>query len=175
MTTTESEVRFLTNPYLQWANGEGIPIVEDFGVDLLAVETAPWARTGVNGAFVHVKGRGDFIDVVVLELPPGAATEPQKHLYEEVVYVLSGRGSTTIEAPDGRQHSFEWGPKSLFALPLNYRYRHYNASGSEPARLSSTTSAPIVMNLFHNDSFVFDNPAQFQERLRHPSLPMRLS
>ena len=181
MTTTESQVRFLTNPYLQWANGEGIPIVEDFGVDLLAVETAPWARTGVDGAFVHVKGRGDFIDVVVLELPPGAATEPQKHLYEEVVYVLSGRGSTTIEAPDGRKHSFEWGPKSLFALPLNHRYRHYNVSGSEPARLSSTTSAPIVMNLFHNDSFVFDNPAEFPERLgaeRHFSgqgdfLPLR--
>lgn len=181
MTATESGVRFLTNPYLQWANGEGIPVVEDFGVDLLAVETGPWARTGVNGAFVHVKGRGDFIDVVVLDLPPGAATEPQKHLYEEVVYVLSGRGSTTIEAPDGRKHSFEWGPKSLFALPLNYRYRHYNASGSEPARLSSTTSAPIVMNLFHNDSFVFDNPAEFPERLgaeRHFSgdgdfLPLR--
>jgi uncharacterized RmlC-like cupin family protein len=181
MTTTNSEVRFLTDPYLQWAGDEGIPVVEDFGVDLLAVETAPWARTGVNGAFVNLKGRGDFINVVVLDLPPGAATEPQKHLYEEVVYVLSGRGSTTIEAPDGRQHSFEWGPKSLFALPLNHRYRHFNASGTESARLSSTTSAPIVMNLFHNDAFVFDNPAQFPERLgteRHFSgdgdfIPMR--
>ena len=30
---------------------------------------------------------------------------------------------------DGRKHSFEWGPKSLFALPLNARYQHFNASG----------------------------------------------
>ncbi len=67
-----------------------------------------------DGAFVHVNERGDFVDVVVLELPPGTATEPQKHLYEEVVYVLGGRGSTTIETTDGRSHSFEWGPKSLF-------------------------------------------------------------
>jgi len=42
-----------------------------------------------------------------------------------------------IETSDGRPHSFEWGPKSLFALPLNTRYRHFNGSGRERARLSA--------------------------------------
>ncbi|HZR69523.1 MAG TPA: hypothetical protein VFB01_10790, partial [Burkholderiales bacterium] len=73
-----------------------------------------------------------------------------------MVYVLSGHGSTTIETADGRKHSFEWGPKSLFALPLNARYRHFNASGRERARLASTNNLPIVMNLFHNEAFIFD-------------------
>nr|WP_239028461.1 cupin domain-containing protein [Pseudonocardia acidicola] len=132
----------------------------------MAVETAPWARLGAHGAFVHLKGRGDFIDVVVVEIPPGGSTEPQRHLYEEVVYVLSGTGSTTIESADGsRTHSFEWGPKSLFALPLNARYRHFNASGSEPARFASTTSLPIMMNLVHSEDFVFDHSGSFPERL----------
>lgn len=181
MTDTATAPRFLIDPYLEWVEREGVPVVEDFGVDLLAVETAPWACLGADAAVVNLKGRGDFINVIVIDVPPGGATEPQKHLFEEVVYVLSGRGSTTVETPDGRRHSFEWGPKSLFALPLNYRYRHFNASGSEPARLSCTTSLPIMMNLFHNDDFVFDNAVEFPERLgsdKHFSgdgdfLPMR--
>lgn len=161
----EEEPKFLVDSYLEWMQREGVPVVEDFGVDLLAVETAPWARLGADAAFVNLKGRGDFINVVVVDLAPGGSTEPQKHLYEEVVYVLSGTGSTTIESVDGTGHSFEWGPKSLFALPLNARYRHFNASGSEPARLASTTSAPITLNLFHNEEFVFDNPWAFGERI----------
>jgi mannose-6-phosphate isomerase-like protein (cupin superfamily) len=159
------EPKFLIDSYLEWVKGEGVPVVEDFGVDLLAVETAPWARLGADAAFVNLKGRGDSINVVVIELAPGTSTEPQKHLYEEVVYVLSGTGSTTIEAADGTKHSFEWGPKSLFALPLNARYRHFNASGSEPARMASTTSAPISLNLYHSERFVFDNPWSFDERV----------
>ena len=51
-------------------------------------------------------------------------------MFEEVVYVLSGYGSTTIETSDGRKHSFEWGPKSLFALPLNTRYRISTQAGA---------------------------------------------
>jgi uncharacterized RmlC-like cupin family protein len=159
-------VRLLTDPYMEWLEEQGLPVVEDFGVDLLAIETAPWDMLGANAAFVNLKGRGDFISVTVVELPPGGETEPQRHLYEEVVYVLSGRGSTTIESADGkRRHSFEWGPKSLFALPLNARYRHFNASGSEPARFAATTNLPMQLNLFHNREFVFDNAWDFGERL----------
>jgi cupin superfamily acireductone dioxygenase involved in methionine salvage len=157
--------RIGVDPYLSWLAGEGIPVVEDFGVDLLTVETKPWARMGTNGAAVHLKGRGDFVSLFVLELGPGAATAPQRHLYEEVLYVLAGHGSTTIEAADGRKHAFEWGPRSLFAIPLNTRYRHFNASGSEKALLSSTTNLPGVLNMFHNEAFVFDNPFRFDERM----------
>lgn len=157
--------RIGVDPYLEWLKGEGIPTVEDFGVDLFTVDTRPWARLGVGGAAVHLKGRGDFVSMFVLDIAPGAATSPQRHLYEEVLYVLSGRGSTTIEAADGRKHTFEWGPKSLFAIPLNTKYRHFNGSGSERALLVSTTSLPAVLNMFHNEAFVFDNPYNFEERL----------
>src|SRR5512140_1329202 len=98
--------RIGVDSYLEWLAGEGIPTVEDFGVDLFEVGTRPWARLGVNGAAVHLKGRGDFVSMFVLDIAPGAATSPQRHLYEEVLYVLSGRGSTTIEASDGRKHTF---------------------------------------------------------------------
>ena len=97
--------KMLLDPYAAWATKEGVPITEDFGVDLLAVATAPWPRFGVEGGLVHLKGRGDFVSIFVLDLPPGAKSAPQKHLFEEVVYVLSGHGNTTVEASDGRKQA----------------------------------------------------------------------
>jgi len=71
----------------------------------------------VKGAAVHLKGRGDFANMFLYEIAPGKSTSPQRHLYEEVIYVLEGTGSTQVELPDGTKRSFEWGPKSLFAIP----------------------------------------------------------
>ena len=49
--------------------------------------------------------------------------------------MLEGRGSTQIEFADGPKRSFEWGPRSFFAIPLNAKYRHFNGSGSQRALL----------------------------------------
>src|SRR6201997_4178342 len=98
----------LLDPYAAWAAQEGVPVIEDFGVDLLAVPTRPWARFAVEGAIVNLKGRGDFVSIFVLGMAAGAASAPQRHLFEEVVYVLCGHGSPTVETSDGRSHSFEW-------------------------------------------------------------------
>jgi mannose-6-phosphate isomerase-like protein (cupin superfamily) len=157
--------RVAVDVYLEWLKKEGIPVMEDFGVDLLKVPTARWARCEVDAAAVHLKGRGDFLCMFVFDIPASGATAPQRHLYEEVFYVLEGRGSTTIETPDGRRHSFEWGPRSLFAIPLNTRYRLFNASGSQRARLVSTTNLPAVMNMFHDERFVFANDWDFEDRI----------
>jgi len=156
--------RYGIDSYLDWVKQEGLPVAEDYGIDLFAVETADWPRTGVKGAAVHLKGRGDFCNMFLFNIPPGNSTSPQRHLYEEVVYVLDGHGSTQLELPDGSKRSFEWGARSLFAIPLNVKYRHFNGSGRERALLVSTTYLPLVLNLFHNDKFVFDNNAEFSER-----------
>ncbi len=155
---------FLRDPYLEWTRAEGVPVVEEFAVNLHDVQTAPWARAGVPAAFVHLKGRGDFMSLFVIDLPPGGKTSPQKHLYEEVIYVVSGHGSTTVEV-DGQKHSFEWGPHSLFALPLNIPYQHFNASGTEKARLASANNLTAIMNVFYDDDFIFNNPKVFQQRI----------
>lgn len=141
-----------------------MPIHEGFGFDLLQLDTAPWPRLGARGALVLLEGRGDFVDCQLVELPPGGQAEPQRHLYEEVVHVLAGRGSTTIES-SGRRDSFEWGTGSLFALPPNVTYRHFNTSGREPARIAAVTSLPLVLKAFHDPDFVFDNDFEFPERL----------
>ena len=66
--------------YLEWIRKEGIPVTEDFGVDLLAVPTRRWDRYDVSGAAVHLKGRGDFICMFVFDIPASGATSPQRHL-----------------------------------------------------------------------------------------------
>ncbi len=155
---------FLFEPYLDWVKGEGIPVHEEFCVDLHTIETAPWARTETNGAFVHLKGRGDFISVFLFELPGGGQSAPQQHLYEEMFLVIEGHGSAVVEPPGGHRHSFEWGPNSLFAIPLNARYQLFNGSGSKPARLASTNDLTIKMNLLHDEDFIFNTDWRFAAR-----------
>ncbi len=159
-----TEPRLFVDPYGEWIAREGIPVVNGFGVDLCAVDVRPWARMGARGAFVHLDGRGDFVDVQVWEIPPAGETAPLRHLYEAVTYVLDGTGSTVIEAPGGERRSFEWKTGSLFAIPLNARYRHHNGSGTKRARLAVVTDAPMVMNLFRDHEFVFENEHVFRER-----------
>lgn len=156
--------KFMVDTYLDWSRQEGVPIHEDFGLDMLALETAAWPRFGVNGAIVHVKGRGDHMTVFLLDIPPAGEVAPQRHLFEAAFYVLSGHGSTVVEGYDGTLHSFEWGTRSVFAPPLNSRYRLFNGSGRESARVAVSCNLPAVLNLFHSEQFVFDNPYAFPER-----------
>ncbi len=156
--------RLLLDPYLTWAEGEGVPIHEDFGVDLLAAETAHWDRFGCDGAIIHLKGRGNYCSAFLFDIAPGGQSARQRHLFEDVYYVLSGHGSTQVETSDGTIHSFEWGPKSMFAMPINAPYRIFNGSGREPARLATTNNAAMIINLYRSESFVFENDEWFTER-----------
>ena len=157
--------KFLVDPYLNWAEGEGIPIHLDFGHDLLALELEDWDRYEAKGCFAHTHGRGDFMANYVIEVPAGGKTRPIKHLYEAFFYVLAGTGSTTVWMADGTSRTFEWGPKAVFAIPLNCQYQVFNGSGRDPARLSCTNDAPLTLNLYHNEDFVFANDFTFPERM----------
>lgn len=158
--------RFLVDPYLEWCEAEGLPVIEDFCVHMPDVATANWPRLGdsCRGAFVHLKGRGDFISIFLKELQPSAATKWQKHLYEEVFYVVEGHGSCTVESTSGGQHTFEIGPHSLFSLPLNAPYRLFNTSGRDRLLIASTNNFCMMLNVLRKESFIFDNPVKFAER-----------
>lgn len=158
--------RYMVDSFREWALKEGPPIHEDFGVDLLTLETRAWPRLGdsCKGAFVCLKGRGDWMQVFLLDIPPGAKSAPQQHIYDEVFYVLSGHGSMVVETPDGGKQAFEFGPRSLFSPPLNARYQIFNGSGRERVLLASTNDLGVLMNFFRNEQFIFDNPMAFRER-----------
>ncbi|MGB7950164.1 MAG: ethanolamine ammonia lyase-activating protein, partial [Candidatus Binatia bacterium] len=113
--------------YDKWQLAEGIPIVKTFFVqDLKKVELKPWDRTGGNGAFINMEGAEGATGAYVLEISPGKQTNPQRHLYEDLIFVLKGRGATTLWNDKGAKQTFEWHDGSLFALPLNCSYQHFN-------------------------------------------------
>jgi oxalate decarboxylase/phosphoglucose isomerase-like protein (cupin superfamily) len=151
--------------YQVWQEAEGIPVIRGFHVeDLRTVEVKPWARKGGKGVFIDLEGTGGTNDAYVCEIPAGGTLEPQRHLYEEVIYVLKGRGATTVWVEGGAKVTFEWQAGSLFAVPLNTWHQHHNGSGTEVVRYYGVTTAPLVMNLFHNHDFVFNNPFVFKDR-----------
>jgi mannose-6-phosphate isomerase-like protein (cupin superfamily) len=153
------------DPYSDWLKNEGLVTYEGLSCDLIAIETRAWPRYGVKGAAIHLQGRGDFCNLFAIDIPGGTSTHPQRHLYEEIMFVIEGRGSTQLEFADGRSHSFEWQPNSMFAIPLNATYRLHNADGQRRALIASTTSLPMMMRIFHNDDFIFNNPYFFKDRV----------
>jgi mannose-6-phosphate isomerase-like protein (cupin superfamily) len=166
-TTAPAELENLerVDAYAAWQQAEGVPVVRGFYVeDLNTLDLAPWPRKGGRGAFVNLEGTGGVNDAHVVEIAPGGTSAPERHLYEEMVYILSGRGSTSIWYDEGHKQSFEWRTGSLFAIPLNATYQHFNASGQQPARYMAVTNAPTIMRLFHNDDFVFNTPYAFTDR-----------
>lgn len=113
-------------PYEAWVRRQGVPVVEGYGVtDLREPETAFWDRLGCPACFVILRGMEGITGMYVADIPAGARTNPERHLYEKIIYVLEGSGSTTVEAPNGQLQQFEWNQGSLFAVPLNAPHRHY--------------------------------------------------
>ncbi|MCH7655577.1 MAG: ethanolamine ammonia lyase-activating protein [Chloroflexi bacterium] len=150
--------------YQQWQAGEGIPSYTGSYVEsLYTLEVAPWPRTGQKGAFVNLAAQ-ELDDGQLLEIAPGGETEVLHHLYEALVYVLDGRGATTIWQKDGPKQTVEWQRGSLFSPPLNTYYQHFNLDGEKPARLYAATTAPATLNLLRDSTFVFDAPYVFSNR-----------
>ena len=153
------------HPYYQWQAGEGLPVHRHFSVpNLQSAEVAPWARMGVNGAFISLGTKpGHDTGHYLLEIPARGAMEPKRHMFEEMIYVVSGRGATTVWNEGGSKRMLEWGPGSLIAIPLNAWYQHFN-TGEEAARLLSHNNAPYMMAVFKSERFLWDNPFVFTER-----------
>ena len=74
-----------------------VPAVRGFHIeDINRVELYPWARMGGRGVYLNLDGSEGVNDCYVCEIASGKSLEPQKHMFEELVYVVGGRGATTV-------------------------------------------------------------------------------
>lgn len=151
--------------YERFMEEEGIRIHRDIGVrDVRELPLAPWSRLGGRGTFIQLSGTNGLWGMYVVEVPGGGALKPERHIYEELFYVVEGRGTTEVwrEGSTKRQ-VFEWQAGSLFAVPLNTWHRQVNATSS-PALLLAATNAPPLMNQISDANFTFNNPFEFYDR-----------
>src|SRR6266498_4277183 len=133
--------------YKSWQAEQRIPVVRGFFVE--DVNTLPlehWDLKGVPCSMVVLDGTGGTNDAYVCEIPAGGKTKPQKHMYEEMVYVTKGYGATSVWQRDGKKHTFEWGPGSMFAIRPTAAYRHFKPCASEGGRSSAVPTCCSVVN-----------------------------
>lgn len=151
--------------YSVWRRHEGVPVYQgSHVVDLRTADVAHWPRLGQKGAIVTLAAQ-EVTDGWLLEIAPGGQTEPIRHLFECSYYVLDGHGATTIWQPGSTtKQTIEWHKGSLFSLPLNCSYQHYNHDGQRPTRLFTPTTAPLMINAVQNADFVFNCDYRFTER-----------
>ena len=166
---TSTEFYSRETAYERWVREQNIPVIEGYFIpDIKTAHLEPWERKGGLGCFVHLEGSiKNTLQMTagyICEIPPGKELKPQKHMYEELVYIAQGRGATTVRTDNGPERTFEWQEGSFFSPPLNTWYQHFNGQGDEPVRYFAMTNAPLVMNLFHSDEFMFNNPFVFKDR-----------
>lgn len=152
-------------PYDRWRDSQKIPVHRSFYIeDLRALETEMWEVIGARAGFVELEGAGDNTAAYVVRLDQGERTRPRTHCYEEIVYVAAGRGLTEVSGPGGVAVA-RWGPGAVFPVPLNRRYHH--EAVEDGTVLYCVNNAPPVMNLFHHEGFLFDNPFAFEDRFNN--------
>ena len=152
-------------PYTRWVASEGLDIISGhFVMNLNTVELKPWARRGGNAVFINHDASRTSNDCYVCEISAGGKLAPQRQLCEEMLMILSGRGSTSVWNDAGAKVTFEWGPGAIFAIPLNASHQHFNGSGQEPVRFVAVTNLPPIMNLYEDPGFIFDTSFDFENR-----------
>ena len=152
-------------PYTTWIEAEGLAIISSLYVENLhSVELKPWTRRGGQGVYLNHDASRTSNDCYVCEIPPGQELLPQRQLFEEMIYVLDGRGSTTVTNEAGARVSFEWKAGAIFAIPLNTTHQHFNGSGTAPARFVAVTNGPPIINAFGDTDFVFNTQYDFENR-----------
>jgi len=152
-------------PYDRFMEAEGIPVFRGIGISRVQdLPLRPWKRLGGRGSYVQLFGTEGLWGMYVAEVPGAGALNIERHLFEKIVLVIEGRGSTEVwQEGQAKRHVFEWQKGSLFTIPLNAFHRIVNASSS-PALMLCGTSAPNIINLIDNVDFVFDCPRAFVER-----------
>jgi mannose-6-phosphate isomerase-like protein (cupin superfamily) len=134
-------------PYDRFMEAEGVPVYRGIGVRRVQdLPLATWKRLGGRGSYIQLYGTEGLWGLYVVEVPGAGALNVERHLYEKVVLVIEGRGTTEVwQEGQTRRHVFEWQAGSLFSIPLNACHRIVNAA-SHPALLLCGTTAPTIMS-----------------------------
>lgn len=157
--------------YYRFLQTEGVPIIEDYSVDNLEqTRLSPSKRRGGLGAYLNL-GYQQLTDGYLAEAPPNGSLNPERHLYEELVYVINGKeGHTILGYGKGEdRHEVKWKKGSVFAIPLNCFHQHFNDDSDQPARVLFYSNFPTVMGALSDTDVIFNSDVI--PKIRKDALP----
>ncbi len=92
------------------------------------------------------------LDASIQVLPPGGSSEQQRHMTEELVYILEGCGYDLHweAAPPPKRKAYaqrqpgptryDWQQGDTIYIPINVLHQHFNLDIEKPARFLTATS-----------------------------------
>ncbi len=145
--------------YDEWMEAQGIPIHKGYYIeDLRTLQLGWWEERQCNSAFIQLVGQEGVTSARVTEIPPAKTLPPVKFALDEIIYVVEGRGLTTIWSGEKRpKKSFEWQKHSMFLIPHNYVHRLSNMQGDKPVRLLHYSYMPLTLSGVRDPNFIFGN------------------
>src|SRR5437764_11342151 len=91
--------------YEHWLDVEGLPVYRgNYVEDVHTLELGLWPRMGGRGAYLSLANQ-EITNGYVVEIAPAGTLNPERHLYEELMYVIDGSGSTQVWNEDGQRLS----------------------------------------------------------------------
>jgi quercetin dioxygenase-like cupin family protein len=114
-------------------------------------EDMPWemSRQGLLKHLINeeMNTRMETVDAYMQIIPPGSRSGKHRHLAEECLYVLEGRGYDLHQdcdvyfwKPQDEVQRFEWEAGDVIYVPPNTIHQHVNADPDRPVRLISITN-----------------------------------
>ena len=155
-----------TYTYDKWMHSVGIPVHKGYFIpNLNGLELGWWEERGCQSAFIQLMGQEGIIEARVSEIPPGESLPPFKLAVDEVVYVVSGRGLTSVWTGNESRRTVEWQAHSMFLLPRNRHHQFSNTQGTAPVRLLHYNYLPLAMTTVADPQFFFNNPYDAPDQL----------
>lgn len=144
-------------------------------------ENMPWemARQGLLKHLLNesMNTRIETVDAYMQIIPPGSKSGKHRHLAEECVYVLEGRGydlhqdcdveitDTYHWKPQDEVKRYEWEAGDVIYIPPNTIHQHFNADPDRPVRLISSINR-IFKYCGLNDLEQIENAPEFDPSLK---------
>ena len=144
-------------------------------------ENMPWemARQGLLKHLLNesMNTRIETVDAYMQVIPPGSKSGKHRHLAEECVYVLEGRGydlhqdcdveitDTYHWKPQDEIKRYEWEAGDVIYIPPNTIHQHFNADPDRPVRLISSINR-IFKYCGLNDLEQIENAPEFDPSIK---------
>ena len=139
-------------------------------------EDMPWEMSR-QGPLKHLMNeamntRMETVDAYMQIIPPGSKSGKHRHLAEECLYVLEGKGydmhqdcdveitDTYHWTPQDEVKRYEWEAGDVIYIPPNTIHQHFNADPERPVRLISSINR-IFKYCGLNDLEQIENAPEF--------------